>query len=171
MLRQLPVQMAASDFFSRFVSIFQELGSALLEDADGVDHVADVSVAPAGSLAWLGSWIGVDAIDDSMPEELRRRIVSTASRTLTWRGTHHGLQTYLELISGEPASVEDGGGIWRAGEAPLDTAWVRMRVRSTGMLDLAAFVDGVRDEVPAHVRAELWVGDQRVWSTDEEERR
>jgi phage tail-like protein len=169
MLKQLPVQLTSADFFSRFVSIFQELGTRLLEDADNVDFVADVSLAPTDNLAWLGSWIGVDGIDPAMPDELRRRIVSTAATTLTWRGTVHGLQSYLELLSGEPVLVEDGGGVWRAGDAPADTAWVRMRVRTTGLLERAAFVDVVRDEVPAHVRAELWIGDQLAWSSDDED--
>jgi len=170
MLHQLPVQMASDDFFARFVSIFQELGTALLEDADNVDHVADVTVTPVDNLAWLGSWIGVDDIDPSMPEALRRRIVATASATLMRRGTVQGLQTYLELLSGGPALVEDGGGVWRADDAPHDTAWVRMHVRTTGQLDPGAFVDAVRDEVPAHVRAELYVGDALIWTTERDAR-
>lgn len=168
MLDQLPVAMLDQDFFVRFVSIFQELGTALLEDADNVEHVANVTVTPKPLLPYLGSWIGVETIDDSQPEELQRRIVAGAARTLTWRGTARGLRSYLELISEGPAQVEEGGGIWRAGDAPEDTAWVVMRVESTGMLELDDFVDVVRDEVPAHVRAELYVGPDRVWTSEEE---
>ena len=168
MLDQLPVQMLDHDFFVRFVSIFQEVGSTLLEDADNVEHVADPTVAPGSMLPYLASWIGVETIDDSQPESLQRRIVSGAAATLTWRGTAHGLRSYLELISEGPAEVEEGGGIWRSGDAPHDTAWVVMRVASTGLLELVDFVDVVRDEVPAHVRAELYVGAERVWSSEEE---
>ena len=75
------------------------------------------------------------------------------------------MQRFLELTSGGPAVVEDGGGVWRDGEAPADTAWVRMRVESTGWMQEDDFVDLVRDEVPVHVRAELYVGDRRIWST------
>ena len=168
MLDQLPVSMLDQDFFVRFVSIFQELGTALLEDADGIEHVADAHVTPAPLLPYLASWIGVETIDDSQPESLQRRIVAGAAKTLTWRGTARGLRSYLELISEGPAEVEEGGGIWRAGEAPEDTAWVVMRVRSTGLLELDDFIDVVRDEVPAHVRAELYVGPDRVWTSEEE---
>ncbi|MDF1603313.1 phage tail protein [Nocardioides sp. YIM 152315] len=168
MLDQLPVAMLDQDFFRRFVSIFQELGASLLEDADNVEHAADASVAPQPMLPYLASWIGVETIDDSQPEELQRRIVSSAAKTLTWRGTARGLRSYLELISEGPVEVEEGGGIWRAGEAPDDTSWVVMRVRSTGQLELDDFVDVVRDEVPAHVRAELYVGPDRVWTSEEE---
>jgi phage tail-like protein len=166
MLRQLPVQMLAHDFFVRFVSIFQELGTTLLDDADNVERVVDLSVAPDSSIAWLGSWIGVEKLDDSMPDDLRRRIVATSAQTLATRGTVNGLRAFLELLSGGPAEIEEGGGVWRAGEVPLDTAWVRMHVASTGPLPEAAFVDIVRDEVPAHVRAELWSGDRLLWSSE-----
>jgi phage tail-like protein len=168
MLDQLPVSMLDQDFFVRFVSIFQELGSALLEDADGIEHVPDTTVTPSSMLPYLASWIGVETIDDSQPEALQRRIVAGAAKTLTWRGTAHGLRSYLELITDGPAHVEEGGGIWRAGDAPEDTAWVVMRVESTGLLELDDFVDVVRDEVPAHVRAELHVGPEQVWTSEEE---
>src|SRR3954449_8826213 len=134
LINQLPVGMLDGDFFVRFVSIFQEVGASLLEDADNVDYLADVSVAPDAMVRWLGSWIGTETIDPSLDDEMQRRIVSSAAATLTWRGTKHGLQQFLTMTSGQPAQVEDGGGVWRAGEAPTDTAWVRMRVQSTGWL-------------------------------------
>ena len=169
MLNQLPVGMLDSDFFVRFVSIFQEIGSTLLADADNVDHVADLSVAPDAMVRWMGSWIGIDAIDASLPVDLQRRIVASASQTLAWRGTVRGLQRFLELASDGPAQVTDGGGVWRDSEAPADTAWVRMEVDSTGWLPEGDFVELVRDEVPAHVRAELYVDGRRIWASDGEE--
>jgi phage tail-like protein len=168
MLDQLPVAMLDHDFFTRFVSIFQELGTSLLDDADNVDHVADPTVAPKHVLKYLASWIGVETIDDSQPVVLQRRIVSGAAKTLTWRGTAYGLKSFLELVSNGPAEVEEGGGIWPAGDAPEGTAWVTMRVQSTGDLELDDFVDVVRDEVPAHVHTELYVASQLVWQSDEE---
>ena len=171
MLRQLPVQMVAHDFFRRFVSIFQDLGNGLLEDVDNVDHVVDTTVAPPEFVRWLGSWIANDTIDADIPTELQRRLVVGASRTLTWRGTAAGLTAYLELLSGGEARVEDGGGVHRAGEAPPDPGWVRMWVATTGLLGRAEFVALIRDEVPVHARAELYVGDDLVWSTTEEEER
>jgi phage tail-like protein len=170
MLNQLPVGMLDSDFFVRFVSIFQELGSSLLEDADNIDNLADLTVAPDAMVRWLGSWIGVTAIDPSLPDELQRRIVSSSAHTLTWRGTASGLRRFLELASGGAAEVTDGGGVWRDGEAPQDSSWVRMSVESTGWMPEADFVALVRDEVPAHVRAELYVGSRCVWSSNGEVR-
>lgn len=168
LLNQLPVGMLDGDFFVRFISIFQEVGTSLLEDADNIDNIADLTVAPDAMVRWLGSWIGVESIDPSLPDELQRRIVASAAQTLTWRGTVSGLRRFLELASGGPATVTDGGGVWRDDEAPEDTAWVRMTVDSTGWLPEADFVDLVRDEVPAHVRAELHVGSRCVWTSDGE---
>jgi len=165
MLAQLPVSMAGEEFFARFVRIFQDIGTTLFDDADNVDHVLDISVAPVEMVRWLGSWIGMTSLDESLPEDLQRRIVSSAARTLAWRGTARGLRTYLELITGTDVRVEEGGGIWEAGEAPVDTAWVRLHLDSTGMLGEAELVAAVRDEVPAHVRAEIAVGGRVVWAT------
>ena len=78
--------MLDADFFVRFVTIFQTLGSSLLEDADNVDYLTDVTVAPDAMVRWLGSWIGTDTIDPSLEDELQRRIVASAAATLTWRG-------------------------------------------------------------------------------------
>lgn len=163
LLNQLPVGMLDSDFFVRFVSIFQDVGATLLEDADNIEYLADVTVAPDSMVRWLGSWIGTETIDPSLDDGVQRRIVAGASTTLTWRGTVRGLQRFLELTSGGPAEVTDGGGVWREGEAPADTAWVRMKVESTGWMPEHDFISLVRDEVPAHVHAELYVGDRRVW--------
>jgi len=163
MLDQLPVGMLDGDFFVRFVSIFQELGTTLLENADNIDNLVDLSVAPDVMVRWLSSWIGGGTIDPSLPHELQRRIVSSAAHTLTWRGTARGLKLFLELASGGPAEVTDGGGVWRAGEAPADTTWVSMSVQSTGWMPENDFVELVRDEVPAHTRAELFVAGRCVW--------
>ena len=168
MLNQLPVGMLDGDFFVRFVSIFQELGGTLLEGADNIPNLLDVTVAPDAMVRWLGSWIGGGAIDPSLPHELQRRVVRSTAHTLGQRGTARGLQHFLELISGGPAEVTDGGGVWRDGDAPEDSAWVSMRVDSTGWMPVGDFVAFVRDEVPAHVRAELFVGPDCVWRSDGE---
>jgi phage tail-like protein len=167
---QLPVGMAQSDFFVRFVSIFQELASGLLDDADLVEHVPDVTVTPVPMLRTLAGWIGVDSVDVSLREDLQRLIVRSSARSLAHRGTAAGLRAFAEMLSGSPAEVVDGGGVWREGEAPGDVAWVKLTIAGTGHLSEDEFVALVRDEVPAHVRIELWVGKRRVLSTVEENR-
>jgi len=166
LLEQLPNGLLDSDFFVRFVSIFQNMADTLVANADNVENLIDVKVAPDAMVRWLGSWIGVENIDAALPDDLQRRIVESCADTLVVRGTARGLQRFLELISGDPAVVEDGGGVWREGEAPSDTAWVRMQVQSTGWMPEADFAALVRDEVPAHVHVELRVGDRLIWTSE-----
>jgi len=162
LLAQLPIGMLEDDFFVRFVSIFQEVATTLLEDVDNLDNVVDVTVSPEPMMRWMGGWIGVDAVDPSLPHAMQREIVRASSRILAWRGTRRGLTEFLELVSGGPVSVEDGGGVFPEGGTGSDGAWVRMRVESTGWLPEDDFVTLVRDEVPAHVVAELWIGDRQA---------
>jgi phage tail-like protein len=167
MLEQLPNGLLDSEFFVRFVSIFQEVGETMFGNADNLENILDLEVAPSAMVRYLGSWIGVGGIDASLPEQLQRRIVESSADTLAWRGTVRGIRRFLELISGSPAIVEDGGGVWRDGESPTTGfSWVRMRVDSTGWLKEADFAQLVRDEVPAHVLAELWVGERLIWTSD-----
>jgi len=170
LIDQLPVGMVQSDFFVRFVAMFQELASTLLDDADLVEHVADVTVTPTPMLQLLAGWIGVDAVDESLPEQLQRLIVRSSARSLAHRGTVRGLREFVEMLSDGPAEVLDGGGVWREGDAPTDVAWVRVTVGGTGHLSEDEFVSLVRDEIPAHVRVELIVGSRRVLSSVEEDR-
>jgi phage tail-like protein len=165
MVNQLPVGMLDSTFFVEFVSLFQHLANPLLEDADNLEHVVDPTVAPEPMLRWLGTWIGLDSIDPQLPSELQRLIVRSSARTLAWRGTKAGLTEFLQMTSGAPAEVTDGGGVWREGEAPADTAYVRMSVASTGWLPERDFIALLRDEIPAHVRAELYVAGRLAWSS------
>lgn len=197
LVNQLPATMAGASFFSRFVSIFQDVGGRLLDHADHVDHVVDVSIAPPELVRWLGSWVGVSTLDDSQAVGLQRRIVSSAARTLRSRGTRAGLVEFLALLTGHPVGVEDGGGIFGADGSPADPAWVRIWVRELGVRpdeaadngtdsthdttdpaavaarqqdeesrDLVEFVTVLRDEIPAHVRAELYVAGTLRWTSD-----
>ena len=168
LLEQLPVDMLRADFFRRFVSIFQDMAGTLLDGADLIDHVVDPTVTPTPMVGHLASWIGVHTVDASLPDHLQRLILAGSAKALGRRGTPLGLRDFLEMLSGSRADVDDGGGIWPEGEVPGDTAWVVLRVQGTGHLSEDEFVGLVRDEIPAHVRAELWVGDKRVLSTAEE---
>ena len=170
LVNQLPVGMLGSDFFVRFVSIFQELAGTLMDGADQIEHVPDATVTPTPMLAYLASWIDVRTVDASLPEEVQRIILRSSAKALAVRGTRRGLEQYLAMLSGGDVEVVDGGGVFAEGASPADVAdvaWVRMRVASTGHLSEDEFVALIRDEVPAHVRAELYIGHRSVWRTEE----
>ena len=163
LVAQLPMGMLDDDFFARFVSLFQEVASTLIAGADNIPNVVDVTVAPAPVVRWLGSWIGLHAIDDSLPEDLQRRLVRESSRALAWRGTRAGLERYLGVITGGPVDIVESGGIHREGDGGLRPPHVRVTVESTGWLADAEFVTLVADEVPASAMLEVWVGERRLW--------
>ena len=54
LLSQLPVGMVEDDFFVRFVSIFQDVATTLLDGADNIDNLVDVTVAPGADGAVAG---------------------------------------------------------------------------------------------------------------------
>ena len=166
LLSQLPVGMMQDDFFLRFVSIFQEVATTLLEGADNLDYIVDPSVAPDSMVRWLGSWIGSDSIDPSLPVELQRRTVRTAARTLAWRGTRRGLVEFLTLLSRGEVEITDNGGVYPEGGAPADPPSVTIRVSSTGGLTERDFLALVRDQIPAHTYAEVHVGERRIWPAE-----
>ena len=109
LLSQLPMGMLDDDFFVRFVSLFEDVATSYLEGADNIPNVVDVDVAPPELVRWLGSWIGMPPIDSSLAEDLQRRLVSTASAILAWRGTRQGLEQFLTVVTGGPIEVEESG--------------------------------------------------------------
>lgn len=160
---QLPVGMLEDQFFVRFVSIFQELADTYVDAIDSVPASVDLAVAPPPFVRWLGGWIGLDAVDPGLPVAAQRAWVRSYGEVLAWRGTRRGLEALLRLLSGGPASVQEGGGAYAEGEAPAQSpAWVRLEVASTGLLPEKDFVRLVLDEVPAHVTVELLVDGRRV---------
>ena len=54
LLAQLPVGMLEDDFFVRFVSIFQQVATTMLEDADNIEYVLDPTGAPDDP-----SWVSI----------------------------------------------------------------------------------------------------------------
>jgi phage tail-like protein len=161
--------MLDDDFFVRFVSIFQESATDLLEGADNVENLVDVSVAPEAMVRYLGSWLGIDSIDASLPPDLQRRIVRETGQILAWRGTKRGLLQFLELVSDGPVEIEESGGIFGEGEAGLRPPFVKMKVDSTGWATEKDFIALVRDEIPANVSFELFIRNRRVWPAQDVE--
>ena len=167
---QLPMGMLDDDFFVRFVSLFQEVATSLLEDADNIPNVVDPAVAPAEMVRYLGSWIGMPPVDSSLEESLQRALVRRSSQILAWRGTRRGLEQFLEVVTGSVPRIEDSGGISREREEgePAPAPFVRIHVDSIGWLPDQDFVALVDDEIPVSTQYELFVGDRQLWPLPEE---
>lgn len=162
LLHQLPVAMVEDDFLSRFLRIFQTVSDSVLLQIDNLPHVFDPTVAPPEAVRLMGAWLGVDFIDSYLPIETQRQIVREYSSLVQWRGTARGLRQLLGMISGEDATVEDSGGVYLEGESPANPPHVKLAVASTGWATEADLVRIVRNELPASVTFELWVGDRLV---------
>jgi len=166
LIGQLPMGMLDDDFFVRFVSLFEDVATSFLEDADNIPNVADVTVAPPDVVRWLGTWIGMPQIDSSLDEPLQRALVRRSSAILAWRGTRWGLEQFLDVVTGAPPQIEDSGGVVRQspdGETPPPAPFVRIRVESIGWLADKDFIALVEDEIPASTTYELFVGDRQLW--------
>jgi phage tail-like protein len=160
---QLPVGMLEDNFFYRFASIFQEQAGTFLDAVDNLDKVVDPAVAPPAMVRFLAAWLALPPLDPTLDETYQRKFVMQAAKLRWWRGTRQGLQAFLELLTGGPVRVDDSGGVSRRCSSPPRCAKVTVRVGTTGWLSEEDFVELVRDEVPANVALELFVGEQRLW--------
>ena len=165
MLGQLPMGMLDDELFVRFVSIFQDVASSLVEGADNIPTVVDPTVAPVPALSWLASWLGVTWIEPSLPADVQRHLVRECGKALAWRGTRRGIEVLLRAVTGGDVVVEESGGM-RHGippGAPAPHPTVRVAVQSTGWMSDDDFVALVTDEVPANVRCEIVVDGRTIW--------
>lgn len=161
---QLPAPLAEDGFLRRFLAIFDELGHSVQLGVDGLEHLADPSVAPPVVVRWLGGWLGVESIDPSAPELRQRALVIALGRLLWFRGTATGLRGLLELLTGATVEVHDSGGVFARGEAPADNPrTVSVRVARSGWTSDEHLLAVVRAEVPVDVTFVLRVGDRVVW--------
>jgi phage tail-like protein len=164
--------MLDDDFFVRFVSLFEDVATSFLEDADNIPNIVDVSVAPPELVRWLASWIGTAQIDSSLDEQFQRTLVRRSSEILAWRGTRFGLERFLEAITGSAPEIEDAGSVVRADpddETRRPAPFVRIRVADIGWLPDKDFISLVEDEIPASTAYELFVGDRQLWPPREGE--
>ena len=160
---QLPMGMLDDDFFLRFVSMFEQEATSLLDGVDNIPHVIDPDVAPPAMVRWLGSWIGMAPIDSSLPEDLQRRLVRMGGDCLAWRGTRYGLARFLEVVTGGPVEVEETGSVRVDAGEGVPEPFVTIRVAGTGRMSAREFVAVVEDELPANAGFEVWVAGSRVW--------
>lgn len=163
LIHQLPVGMVEDEFLVRFLSIFQDVTNTVWHHVDNLPHAFDPAVAPDAMVRTMGSWIGIDWIDSSLPDRVQREIVRRYAELLRWRGTARGMRLLLELITEGPATVTDSGGVYEAGAAPRMAPHVRMEVESTGWATESDLLRIVRNEVPAWLTFQLVVAGRTIW--------
>jgi len=124
---------------------------------DCLDAYVAPALAPEDFLPWLASWLGVPLVE-TWPVERKRDVVATAVARHRDRGTRHGLQAELELLTGGVVQVHDSGGtVWSddpAVESPGDPApflQVDVWVADPGSVDEELLTATVRRIRPAHL--------------------
>jgi phage tail-like protein len=128
LLRQLPRVLSrdprARDFLSAYLAspaaLLAEWGRAALLR----QRILDPRVAPAESLDWLASLVGL-AMDPCWPEAARRRMIAEASALFRIRGTPSGLRRMLEILTGGQVIILErfrlrGGGV-AGNDAPAES--------------------------------------------------
>jgi len=133
MIDGLPSVLRADEFTADFVGALDEVLSPIVLAIDGLGDYVDPDSAPVDFLHWLASWFDVE-LDPSWSEERCRETVKRLARLQLKRGTASGLEELIEALTGEPADVDDGGGVWISPDpnAPLGGA-ARNDVRIAGV--------------------------------------
>lgn len=176
---QLPAAMAEDDFTSRFTRIFEDIGEPIYQLPTSFPAVFDPQLASADMARWLGGWIGV-AVDEVLDVDRRRSVVHAGAIHFSHRGSAAALTALLEAATGGTVSVVDPGGISRerssspgpilpqtaqtrpaaTGEAtPVATPPARIRLSTTGTLDLTRIRQIISDEIPAWLAFDVEVAE------------
>jgi phage tail-like protein len=161
LIDSLPVCFAGDPFLRRFLGIFQELADDLRAAIDGIEHTVDADVAPPDFVRWLGSWLGVESLDPSLPELRQRDLVAGFGPLLPQRGTAGGLAGAVELVTGERPLVRDPGAVVRDSDAIKPPEPVSVWLKSTGHVGEGDVVAVIRDWIPASATVVLHIGGDR----------
>jgi len=92
-----------ADFLERFLFNFEGMMTVLEDRIAASWLLTDPSTTPPDSLAWLADWIGL-TLDNGLPTERQRRMVSSASELYRRRGTAKGLELALDIATGGAVS-------------------------------------------------------------------
>jgi phage tail-like protein len=151
----LPAMLQADDFCVRFTQGLDPVLAPVLSTIDNLDAYVDPWLTPPDFLDWLAGWFGLE-LDATWPEERRRALVANALELARWRGTVVGLALLVELYTGVPAEIDDGGAVVASDDPdePLPgepSRGVTVRYRPGDDVDATRLARLVRDAVPAHL--------------------
>ena len=95
-------------FGPRFLGSLDDVLSSVIGTLDNFDAYLDVETTPYDFLHWLGTWVGAD-VDESWPEQDRRRFIGKAADLFRRRGTAGGLRDHLQIYTTGSVEVRETG--------------------------------------------------------------
>ena len=105
----LPSMYHEDDFIQRLTTVFDAALDPVIATLDCVDAYLDPLLAPEDFLVWLSGWVGL-VVDDAWPPDRRRQLVADAVSIYRTRGTVASLAAAVELYTGAPPEIIEGGG-------------------------------------------------------------
>ena len=176
LLNQLPGGLHDDDFLMRYLRIFQDMGDTFLDTLDGLELAFDASVPPTSMVRVLGSWIGLEYLDEELPDEVQRSLVREYSTLVAWRGTRYGLERLLAAITGAGVIVRDDAAAYFVPQ-PAINEWepapagirshVFVAVPEGGWASDDDLLRIVQRELPATVTFEMRRGPRTLWPLSE----
>jgi phage tail-like protein len=95
-----------AELLDRLLSLLESFFDEAEGHIHGLDRLFDPRAAPAGWLAWLAGWVGLE-LDESWPEDFQRDAIQQALENYTRRGTAQGLREALRASVGIDARIEE----------------------------------------------------------------
>jgi phage tail-like protein len=94
------------DPMRRFLFIFQQMMTTITDRIDRIPDLTDPLACEAKFLPWLSSWVGFQ-LDESLPVHQQRELVRRAIRLMRTRGTRHGIEEMVRVLTSAPVRVEE----------------------------------------------------------------
>lgn len=87
---------ASADFLERFLALFEGAFTTLEDRIATAGALFDVRSAPAETLDWLASWLGL-VLDPALDEARRRQLIDHANALFQYRGTPQAVRLATQL--------------------------------------------------------------------------
>lgn len=106
-IKNLPGNYQGNQSLQNFLMIFQHFNNDFDLKLDNLHNAFNPMKTRKEFLLWLSSWFSLE-IGADLPEVRYRRLIREIVPLYRWRGTRHGMQRILEIISGYKPEIIEG---------------------------------------------------------------
>lgn len=153
----------SAHFLERFLALF-EGGFTTLEDRIATaSALFDVRSAPADTLDWLASWLGL-VLDPSLSEARRRQLIRHAVPLFQYRGTPQAVRLATQLALSPEVADEEFALPTSPQQAPRDLRW---HVRVVEAFQTRQVPPELLGETPVNDAPRLLLQQGARWSVQE----